>query len=51
MAIAANVSLLEKISPDLARIVDPQRQLAQYRPDDVAMELFFNSLIGLTGSL
>jgi hypothetical protein len=49
-AIAANIALLEKISPDLAQIADPKGQMAQYRPDDAGMELFFNSLIGLKGS-
>jgi hypothetical protein len=45
VALAANVCLLEKVSPDLACVADPEGELARYRPDDAGMEMFFNSLI------
>jgi hypothetical protein len=50
MAIAANIALLEKISPHLAQTADPQGQFIRHRPDDAGMALFFNSMIGLKES-
>jgi hypothetical protein len=47
-AIAANISLLRKIAPHLASIVDPRERFLPYMPSQNDMEAFRDSLIGLT---
>jgi hypothetical protein len=49
-AIAANIPLLEKISPHLSRLVDPRGRFAECMPDTAAIEMFQDSLLGLKKS-
>jgi Uncharacterised nucleotidyltransferase len=46
-AIAANIPLLERISPHLVSIMDPRCQFARHIPDEAELELIRSSLIGL----